>query len=117
MKVKIKTIDIWPILLCIGIISNLVLNAIYNMGRGDIVTYNVLLWTFLMGGSLITNHRSISCKLFKLIFIVMLCGIIGNIHGALLVTDGMSSLDNMVINFATIIIFVATKGKKSTEIH
>ena len=112
MKVKIKTIDIWPILLCIGIIGNLVLNAIYNMGQGDIVTYNVLLWTFLMWGSLITNHRSISGKLFKLIFIVMLCGIIGNIHGALLVTDGMSSLDNMVINFATIIIFVAMKGEK-----
>ena len=83
MKVKIKTIDIWPILLCIGIIGNLVLNAIYNMGQGDIVTYNVLLWTFLMWGSLITNHRSISGKLFKLIFIVMLCGIIGNIHDSI----------------------------------
>lgn len=113
MKLKIKTESIWTIFICIGIIGNLALNAIYNKGYGNIVFYNVLLWIFLMIGSLITNYRIIDTRLSKIIFFGIVCGLIGNLHGTLLVDNGISSLDNMIINFLIMIAFIAFKEKIS----
>lgn len=113
MKLKINTENIWTIFICIAIIGNLALNAIYNKGYGNIVFYNVLLWLFLMIGGLITNCKTLNTRLFKFIFFGMVCGFIGNLHGTLLVDNGISSLDNMIINFLMIIVFMAFKEKIS----
>lgn len=110
MKLKVNTKQIWTIFLCIGIIGNLIVNALYNMGWGDITKYNVFLWIFLMSISVVIERKIIQINLFKVLLTVMLFGILGNIHGSLLVRGGLSSLDNIIVNFLAMIVFIAIKG-------
>lgn len=109
MKLKLRIEYIWSAFVCAGIAGNLIVNILYNMELGDITKYNVLLWLFLISGSMIARHKKVHINLFILILFVMLFGILGNMHGALLVKDGLSSLDNLFVNFGVIIVFFSMR--------
>jgi len=110
MKTKIRITQVWAALLCVAIIGNLIVNILSSRGLGNITKYNVLLWSLLIGCSLIINEKKLNINLLKFILGIMFLGILGNIHGAMLVKNGLSSVDNLILNFLIIIIFIAIKS-------
>ena len=110
MKTKIRITQVWAALLCVAIIGNLIVNILSSRGLGNITKYNVLLWSLLIGCSLIINEKKLNINLLKFILGIMFLGILGNIHGAVLVKNGLSSVDNLILNFLIIIIFIAIKS-------
>jgi len=64
MKTKIRITQVWAALLCVAIIGNLIVNILSSRGLGNITKYNVLLWSLLIGCSLIINEKKLNINLF-----------------------------------------------------
>lgn len=112
LKLKINKVTMWVVLLEIGIILNLIFNALYCVGVGNIVTYNVALWIILALGSLVLHNRYPLKNKIKVIFFVALFGLVGNLYGACFVKDGLSSIDNLLINYIAVFVFLGFDGFK-----